>query len=148
MQKLKSLNLYIERAHAGNKGKPPDCMNELESIHDHMNVLSFEEAQYIYIYDYMNREEFIDLEYVSPMPDPLDRTIRLRALTMSDGVYSWAYLVAHWVKTYRIRLPKAFMEWVHMTPEQRHQYPSIPINEVNKHRNDCERIFIQKGIDF
>lgn len=99
-------------------------------------------------YDYMNRAEFIDGEFVSPTLDPLDNSITIPAVTMCDGVFTWSSIILHWVKTYKVRLPQNFMDWINMTQSERDKYDRIPIEEIHEHKKNATNTYIKLNESF
>jgi len=98
---MKILPNYIEK-----KGLKPDAAISLKK---NMNILSEEEAQVIA--DYMVSCLVID-EWLSPNQDPIDGSKWIPTRTWSDGIYFWKEDHIHFVREYRARLPRAFIEHV------------------------------------
>lgn len=80
MKKLKKLSLYRERVYSNRNPDYP-------SIVDNMYVITTEQANEIC--DYLEKEEYVMVEFVSPTSDPYNQNDRVRNLISSDGVYVW-----------------------------------------------------------
>lgn len=97
--KYKSLKLYREKAYESRDETKP-------SIEDNLYVLSEDTAKQVVAY---LESGYLLLTFVSPVLDLYDQKTSLPWEIYTDGVYMWDSIIIHWVKTYRVRLPEAFL---------------------------------------
>lgn len=84
---------------------PP--VENMASVFDHMNVLPREDAE---AFSHYMKNCYMLTDWVSPLPDPVDPSIKLHSNTYTDGQYFWNGMLAHFVSKYRADLPREFKE--------------------------------------
>lgn len=80
-----------------------------EHIERHINKLTLSEAAEIS--KYMESAPLI-VAWMGSIEDPFDSTKNVGTGEYSDGVYAWEDLDIHYVKNYKVRMPKEFMEHI------------------------------------
>jgi hypothetical protein len=100
MKNIKRLVLYRERAYSNRNPDYP-------SIVDNMYVITTEQANEIC--DYLEKDEYVLVDFVSPTQDPYNEKDFVRNSTFSDGVYAWDAIIIHWIRKYHVRLPNEFL---------------------------------------
>ena len=79
------------------------------SLAENKNFLSELDAELLC--EYMSSGVVID-EWLSNVKDALTGVLEVPSKTWSDGVYVWDSLHIHYVRRYRAKLPKEFIEYV------------------------------------
>jgi hypothetical protein len=79
------------------------------SLQQNMNALTPEDAKIIF--DYMESCVVI-MQFLSNVQDPISGRFSIPSRTWSDGVYIWESNHSHYVRDYRVRLPKDFVDHV------------------------------------
>lgn len=99
-QRLKFLAVYRERFTDTNISSQP-------SIENYKDLLTNEFVGEIL--KYLESDDYLQLEFVSHTQDTYSGD-SIPFFIYSDGVYVWDTTLIHWVKKYRIQLPREFLE--------------------------------------
>ncbi len=102
--KYKKMMLYKEKSYQNRD-------ETKSSIENNMNILTDEQVNKVTQY---LESGYLLLNFVSPTTDPYDQKTIIPWVIYTDGMYVWDSIIIHWVERYKIRLPKDFLNHVHL----------------------------------
>lgn len=107
MSNLKYLLLYKQLVRSGSDIGAADAER-------HRSALGKTEADRFYRY---LSSGIVLHAFATTEPDPLNREIAVPFTILTDGVFAWDMMLAHWVREYGVALPDEFRAHVFSDPE-------------------------------
>jgi hypothetical protein len=102
-----------------------DYENDFASISKNMNALSDSDVEFIV--SYLSSCTVVE-EWLSAVPDPIDRSVKVPNRSWTDGTYYWDEMLIHFIRSYKIKLPKDFVE--HIKKKSSQERPSLDLEEI------------------
>lgn len=98
-------------------------------LSDHVGKLTGEDYDVI-INHFEHAPEIF--EWLSPVPDPLDRRTMVRSRIYSDGVYAWSEMTYHLAKKHKVTVPAELIEHARMMQTDEGWFLNVDVDHIKK----------------